>query len=111
MATWYLIEYENKLAVTMGWNVSWSGEPEEERDLWVSDEPWNEKYYSRFDPSLMSNNVFRCFNRETYGYQMLYTEGWQHITETRPIKPPGRGGKDWRWSWSSYSHKYIKEYI
>ena len=108
--TWQLIDYNGKLAVTLGWS-DYNEEPVRTRPVWVHPtEKWSD-YYTRFTQvTLRENNYFMCFDSQTYQSKPLYTEGWQMINEEEPIKPPSRGGKDWRWVWSGWSHKYIKEY-
>ena len=109
MATWSLINYQGKLAVTLGWSTDET--PTETRPIWVSTEKWSD-YYNRYSQvSLTENNIFRCFNHNTYQTHILNTNGWEMVNETRPIKPPSRGGKDWKWEWSGWSRKYIKSYI
>jgi hypothetical protein len=107
---WSLVEYEGKLAVTLPWTPE-TDEPVESRDLWVSPkEKWDEEYYKRFTQvRLIENNYFRCFNSLTYREEPLLTPGWMHVHEQRPIKPPGRGGKDWSWEWSM--GRWIKSYF
>jgi len=109
MANWYLENYNGKLAVALNWAAD-KDEPTESRDLWVHPtEKYNEDYYKKFTQiTLRENNVFSCLNSYTYQSQMLYTHDWNHVIETRSIPKPGRGGKNWKWEWSSWSRKWIK---
>ena len=109
MANWYLTGYKGKLAITLGWS-DYNQTPIRTRDLWVSpNEPWDEKYYSRYSQvRLLENNHFICFDHILYTDKMLYTNGWAHETESEPIKPPSKGGKDWHYEWSNWNHKYQK---
>ena len=109
--TWSLVEYNGRVAITLGWEVDME-KPEQHRPLWVHPtEKWDQDYYGRFTQiRLVENNYFSCFNSQTYNSQPLSTTGWEFVEETRPIKAPGRGGKDWHWEWSSWSRKYIKAY-
>jgi len=105
---WALIEHEGKLAVTLGWSPE-QDNPVDHRDLWVGPYEWDAEYYGRFNQvRLVENGFFRCFDGVTYQDKNLYTEGWNHIHQTRPIKPPSRGGKSWNWRWSW--GKWIKQY-
>ncbi len=112
MANWTLFEYKGKVAITLGWATDIDG-PKETRPIWHHPtEKWDEHYHAKFTQILLrENNVFSCFNSRTGQQQMLYTHDWIYLNETRDIPPPGRGGKDWKWSWNIYSGKWIKEYI
>lgn len=110
--TWHMINYEGHPAVTLGWQVD-IDTPTETRPIWHHPtEPWDQRYYGQFTQvTLRENNVFSCFNSNTYNFQPLYTHDWTMVNETRDIPAPGRGGKNWKWMWSSWSRKWIKESI
>lgn len=99
---WEIVEYQGHPAVTMGWSPNWD-KPQNERTLWYHPkEKWDAEYYSRFyGGKLQENDHFLFVNRFTSNYVRLDTTGWVCAQETTPIKPPGRGGKDWAWEWWS----------
>lgn len=98
--TWHLVEYKGRVAITLGWSPL-NDEPKESRSLWVHPrEKWDQYYYEQFTQvRLIQNNHFFCFSSRTYSESPLNTEGWEHVVETRDVKPPGRGGKTWKWEW------------
>lgn len=98
---WQFIDYQGKVAVTLGWSPE-TEKPVEHRDIWHSpNAEWDEWYYSRFTQvRLVENNFYMCFNKNTYQEEPMHTPNWIHVHENRSIKPPGRGGKNWRWEWS-----------
>lgn len=107
---WHLIDYKGKLAITLGWSPDEI--PTESRPIWYSpDNNWDEHYYSQFtDVKLITNNYFQCWSNLSNTSKPLYTDGWLFVNETRDIKKPGRGGKDWQWEWSSYQRRWRKSY-
>jgi hypothetical protein len=107
---WSLIEYQGKVAVALPWSPGET--PVETRDLWVSPtDKWDGDYYGQFTQvRLIENGFFRCYSSRTGRDHPLNTSAWIHQLESRPIKPPGRGGKVWNWRWSPWSKKYIKEW-
>lgn len=107
---WELVEYKGKVAVTMGWELDFD-KPIAHRSLWINPhEKWDAEYHTRFvELRLWMNNVFTAVDRNTYGNVTLDTNGWQCVQEEQPVKPPGRGGKSWRWAWSF--GKWNKRYI
>jgi len=108
---WQLVNYNGRLAITLPWSTAYNGNPEEARALWVHPtEKWSE-YYERFTQiELRENDYFSCFDNTTYQTKPLYTGGWEQVCETRPVRPPSRGGRDWHWRWSEFSGEYVKEW-
>lgn len=104
---WALVEYEGRLAVALPWSPT--DEPIESRSLWVHPTEKAKEYLERYSqPKLVSNGHFRVFDRNTYQHSNLFTEHWEHVEESRPIKKPGRGGKTWKWVWSAWGRKWTK---
>ena len=42
-------------------------------------------------------NFFRADPPNGGESRIVDTEGWETVIEQTPLKPPGRGGKYWRW--------------
>jgi len=109
--SWQFVEYEGRLALTLGWSPH-SEKPIEERRLWVHlTEKWDEWYYQQFTQiESEGGNQMRCFSNRTWGWAPMNVNGWQQVNEELPLKPPGRGGKDWHWVYSGYG-RWRKEYL
>jgi hypothetical protein len=106
---WNLVNYNGKLAVTFGWSPDYD-QPIERRDLWVSPkESWDEHYYSQYTQvRLGANGVFWCYSTLTCTEKPLHTQFWKHVQETREVKMPSRGGKNWKWVWRS--GRWVKQF-
>lgn len=106
---WFFTEHDGKLAVTMGWSSDWN-KPIEQMHLWVHpSEKYIESYYKEFvDLRVLEGNRFQAWNTRNGNYSTMDITSWGQVHLERPIKPPGRGGKDWKWEW--YMGKWHKEW-
>ncbi len=105
---WSFVEYQGKLAITLGWESDLE-KPVERRTLWFHPtEKWDEWYYNQFTQiRLWQNNIFQCYSSRTGSLSTVDTSCWQSVTEHREIKPPRRGKRyTWRWSYG----KWVKDY-
>jgi hypothetical protein len=109
MGMWVFENYKGRIAVTFGWLAD-SEKPVEQKDLWVTRLPWENFFHGRdesIDARYLGDNVF-AYDDRLSGYRCINTEGSEHITETRQIKPPRRNSK-YVWEWKS--GKWVKKFL
>ena len=108
---WQLINFGGQFGITLGWTPE-GDLPMMIREVYYNPKvEWDNDYHSQFTQvRLIENHYFLCFSNRTYTELPLDTNHWEHVRQSEPIKPPSRGGKGWKWEWSSYSEKYIKKY-
>jgi len=109
MITFDLLDYEGHIAVASEWHANWQ-EPRQSRTVWVfPDRAENYGDLEKFEYQGYQGNYVGFYNTISWKYiHFLCDDTARVVFEQRPVKAPGRGGKDWQWKW--IDGKWARDY-
>ena len=105
-------EYQGNLVIIDKWESAWN-KPEESRAYWPTG--LSVRDYGQFigqEARYLSRTDGYWEVGSGYGAVKVQIEGGSEAhpihSETRPLKPPSRGGKDWKWVYKG--ERWVKDY-
>lgn len=107
-----IINYDGKLAVSIGWERNWT-EPQNERRIYVSRISAEERAFLLGRKVTFTGNVgVTHVGMRRFVFQLDDEKEWTPITETKAVKKPRRGKRrgctyDWKYERGEWRRKWL----